>query len=253
MAVQPIPISVATRGFPGGLPPLLRAGLDTLSFGFAIFDRDLKLVVCNRAFRTLRGYPATLCKRGTELIEFYRFNAKRGDYGPGIAEGQARTRLNRVRARKPHQLEYPLASGQILSVQYTPIDDGLVLTYADITARKQAERQAAQSEAELRVALDNMPGALVYTDRELNIVLCNDRFAEMYPVPRKLLQPGRPYPSFLRYLAEQGYYGAGNVEAQVATRIRSIRNPSGKTFQDRTPDGRVYEIYRRRAGAARSR
>ena len=37
--------------------PLLRAGLDTLRFGFAIFDRDLKLVASNKAFRTLRGYP----------------------------------------------------------------------------------------------------------------------------------------------------------------------------------------------------
>ena len=34
---------------------LLRAGLDTLTFGFAIFDHDLKLVASNRAFRTLRG------------------------------------------------------------------------------------------------------------------------------------------------------------------------------------------------------
>ena len=31
---------------------LLRAGLDTLTFGFAIFDHALKLVASNRAFRT---------------------------------------------------------------------------------------------------------------------------------------------------------------------------------------------------------
>ena len=35
----------------------------------------------------------------------------------------------------------------------------------------------------LQVALDNMPGALVYTDADLNIVVCNDRFKEMYRVP----------------------------------------------------------------------
>jgi PAS domain-containing protein len=51
-------------------------------------------------------------------------------------------------------------------------------------------------ERQLRVALDNMPGALVYTDDDLNILFCNDRFREMYPVPSELLQPGRPIPDF---------------------------------------------------------
>jgi class 3 adenylate cyclase/PAS domain-containing protein len=230
--------------------PLLRAGLDTLDFGFAIFDRDLRLVACNKAFRTLRGYPASLCRRGTELIEFYRFNAKRGDYGSGDAEVEAQSRLVRVRARQPHELEYELPSGQVLIVRYTPIaQDGLVLTYADITARKRAEQQAAQQEAQLRVALDNMPGALAYTDENLNIVLCNDRFAEMYPAPSDLLRPGRPYPQFLRYLAEHGYYGDGDVDTLVARRVQSLRNPSGDTFEDRHPNGHVYEVYRRRAGS----
>jgi class 3 adenylate cyclase len=100
--------------------------------------------------------------------------------------------------------------------------------------------------AQLQVVLDNMPGALVYTDDDLNIVLCNDRFREMYKAPSDLLLPGRPYPGFLRYLAENGYYGAGDVDALVAKRVESLRNPSGKTFEDRAPDGRIYAIRRRR-------
>ena len=177
------------------LDSLVRAGLDTLDFGFAIFDRSLALVASNKAFRTLRGYPAALCRPGTALVEFYRFNAKRGDYGPGDAEAHAQVRLARVRTRKAHDLEYALASGRILGVRYRPIaDGGLVLAYADITARKRAEQEAERREAELEVALDNMPGALVYTDESLDIVVCNDRFAEMYPVPKSLLRRGRPYP-----------------------------------------------------------
>ena len=99
----------------------------------------------------------------------------------------------------------------------------------------------------LHVALDNMPGALVYTNEDLNIVFCNNRFREMYPVPAELLQPGRPYPQFLRYLATHGYYGQGDVDTLVARRVESLRNPTGKSFDDVTPDGRCYRIYRRRA------
>ncbi len=248
MAKHDAGIASTPQNAPDKLALLMRAGLDTLDFGFAIFDRNLRLVACNKAFRTLRGYPATLCKPGVELIEFYRYNARRGDYGAGDAEIHALARLNRVSRRQPHELEYELASGQILRVQYRPIvDDGLVLTYADITARKRAEQQVAQKEAQLRVALDNMPGAIAYTDESLNIVVCNDRYREFYRIPDDLVQPGRAYSDLLRFLAESGYYGEGDVDALVEKRIESLRNPSGKTFIDRTPDGRMFEVYRRRA------
>ncbi|MBL8705146.1 MAG: PAS-domain containing protein [Rhodospirillales bacterium] len=236
------------RATPHRPDDLIGDGLDALSFGFAVFDRDLELRASNRAFGALRGYPAALNRPGTHIIEFYRFNARRGDYGPGDAEKQAQARLRRIRERRPHELEYALATGRILNIQYTPIaHDGLVLAYADITERKLAEQDLALKEAQLHVALDNMAGALAYTDDKLDIVICNERFIEMYPVPRDLLQPGRPYPAFLRYLAEHGYYGEGDVDTLVARRVESLRNPTGRSFEDRTPDGRVYEVNRRRA------
>lgn len=239
-ASQPVPAAVNTA--------LFAAGLDALNFGFAIFDRDLKLVKSNKAFAALRGYPSALCKPGTDIIEFYRFNAERGDYGPGDAEAQAMSRIERVRERRPHELEYELASGQILNIRYAPIPHGgLVLSYSDITERKLAERALARKEAQLHVALENMPGALVYTDNDLNIVVCNTRFTEMYPAPAELLEPGRPYPDFLRYLAEHGYYGGGDIETLVADRVESLCHPTGVAFEDRVPDGRIYGVNRRRA------
>src|SRR5436190_1096123 len=101
----------------------------------------------------------------------------------------------------------------------------------------------------LQVALDNMPGALVYTDEDLNIVFCNDRFGGMYPVPAELLRPGQPYPQFLRHLATNGYYGEGDIDMMVARRVESLRHPAGKSFDDITPDGRCLRIHRRRAAA----
>ena len=69
---------------------------------------------------------------------------------------------------------------------------GTVTVMTDVTEQKRAEQELASKEAELHVALDNMPGGLVYTDENLNIVFCNDRFREMYPVPADLLRPGHP-------------------------------------------------------------
>ena len=226
---------------------LTRAGLDTLDFGFAIFDDDLRLVAWNQAFRTLRGYPATLCRAGTELVEFYRYNARRGDYGEGDVELAAQSRLVRVRARHPHELEHTTTGGQVLRVRYAPIArGGLVLTYADVTARKEAEALAARTQAELQVALDNMPGAISYTDADLRVVIANDRFTEFYGIPRELLARGESYENVFRWLAERGYYGPGDVEAHVAKRVESMRNPTGQALDDRAPDGRAFRVVRRK-------
>src|SRR5262245_19744224 len=99
------------------------------------------------------------------------------------------------------------------------------------TMQKSANGLGA-AENQLAVALNNMPGALAYTDDDLNIVFCNERLREMYLAPAALLQPGRPYPEFLRYLAENGYYGPGDVDALVARRVASLRNPSNESFED---------------------
>ena len=60
-----------------------------------------------------------------------------------------------------------------------------------LVAQKESERlesgmASVELEAQLHVALDNMPGALVYTDEALRIVFCNERFKEMYQVSKKL-------------------------------------------------------------------
>ena len=96
-----------------------------------------------------------------------------------------------------------------------------------------ADHQQTDAEGQLHVALDNMPGALVYTDDDLKIVFCNESFKEMYVVPQELLQPGRPYVDLLRYLANHGYYGGGGADVHVARRLESVRHPSGRSFEDR--------------------
>jgi class 3 adenylate cyclase/PAS domain-containing protein len=151
---------------------------------------------------------------------------------------------------EPESYERTLPGGRTLQFYSAPTPEGgFVSIITDITERKRAEEELAEKEAQLRIALDNMPGALVYTDEDLNIVLCNERFSEMQQVSRELLQPGQPYADFLRYGAEHGYYGEGDAEALFAERVESLRNPSGKTFEDLTPDGRVYHIRRQHVAA----
>src|SRR5262245_65948080 len=70
--------------------------------------------------------------------------------------------------------------------------------------RQVYQRQLAAAEARLHVALDNMPGGLVYTDDDLNIALRNERFRETYRATTELLQPGQPQPKLLTFHAGSG-------------------------------------------------
>jgi class 3 adenylate cyclase/PAS domain-containing protein len=233
---------------PIGADAQLHVALDNMPGALVYTDQDLKIVFCNDRFKEMYRAPPDLLRPGRPYPEFLRYLAENGYYGDGNVEALVAQRVESLRNPSGKGFEDHTPDGRYYRIlRRRSAEGGTVTVMTDITEQKQAERTLSEKEAQLHVALDNMPGALVYTDRDLKIVFCNERFKEMYRAPSELLQPGRPYPDFLRYLAESGYYGEGDINALVARRVESLRNPSGQSFEDRTPDGRCYRIRRRRS------
>ena len=227
----------------------LHVALDNMPGALVYTDDALNIVFCNERFKEMYRVPAELLQPGQPYPKFLRYLAEHGYYGEGNVEALVARRIESLRNPSGKSFEDVTPDGQVYQIRRQRVAaGGAVTAMTDITEQKQAERILAEKETQLHLALDNMPGALVYTDASLNIVTCNDRILEMYPAPRELLEPGRPYAGFLRYLAEHGYYGDGEIETLVAERLESVRNPSGKTFEDLKPDGRVYRI--RRSGVS---
>jgi class 3 adenylate cyclase/PAS domain-containing protein len=235
---------------PTGLERQLHVALDNMPGALVYTDDDLNIVVCNDRFREMYSVPKELLQPGRPYPEFLRYLAEHGYYGEGDVDTLVAQRVESLRNPSGKSFEDHTPDGRWYRILRRRVAaGGAVTVMTDITQQKRVEHELADKEGQLHVALDNMPGALVYTDDDLNIVICNDRFKDMYRVPRELLQPGRPYPEFLRYLAENGYYGEGDVDTLVAQRVESLRNPSGKSFEDHTPDGRWYRIIRHRVPA----
>jgi class 3 adenylate cyclase len=221
--------------------------LDNMPGALVYTDENLKFVFCNERYREMYKVPPELLQPGRPYADLLRYLAENGYYGPGDVEAHVAKRVESLRNPSGQSLEDHTPDGRWYRVLRRRVaGGGTVTVITDITEQKRAEAELVDREAQFHVALDNMPGALVYTDENLNFVFCNDRFREMYIVPEELLQPGRPYADLLRYLAENGYYGPGDVEAHVAKRVESLRNPSGKSLEDHTPDGRWYRVLRRR-------
>ena len=227
----------------------LHIALDNMPGALVYTDKDLNIVICNERFTEMYPAPKELLEPGQPYPNFLRYLAEHGYYGEGDVEALVAKRVESLRNPSSKTFEDMTPEGRIYRIRRQRVAaGGTVTVMTDITEQKQAERELAKKEAQLHLALDNMPGALVYTDSNLNIVTCNDRIMEMYPAPKELLEPGQPYAGFLRYLAENGYYGDGDIEALVDKRLESLRNPSGKIFEDLKPDGRVYRI--RRSGVS---
>ena len=204
----------------------LHVALDNMPGALAYTDDDLNIVFCNNRFTEMYPVPRELFEPGGRIPIFCAIWPSTATTARATS-----TRWSRAGSKAcaiPSAIRSRIArrtAGSTRSTAAARRTGGTVTVITEITRLKRAEEEVARKEAELHVALDNMPGALAYTDEELNIVVCNNRFTEMYPVPRELLEPGRPYPDFLRYLAEHGYYGEGDVDALVARRVESLRNP----------------------------
>lgn len=116
--------------------------LEYMDQGISIVDADLKLRATNRRFRELLDFPESLCRPGVDFADFVRYNAERGDYGPGDVEEHVRSRVELARRFEPHQFERQRPDGTVLEIRGRPIPGGgFVTVYTDITKRARAEER----------------------------------------------------------------------------------------------------------------
>jgi len=144
---------------------LLEAVVDNFPGGISFFDRDLKMVLCNEQQKKLLDYPAHLFASGYPTLEqIFRFNANRGEYGPGDAEEHVRLRMALANEKRPHVLERTRPNGTVLEIRGVPIQGGgFVTTYLDVTEQRRA--QALVAHMAHHDALTNLPNRLLFHDR----------------------------------------------------------------------------------------
>ncbi len=121
---------------------LTQAGLNLIGQALSIYDRDLRLAVCNRMYATMFDLPDRLTLPGVSFEETIRHLVERGEYGPVTdADALVAERVAQARAFEPHYLERRRPNGQVVAVEGSPLPEGgWVTVYTDITAIKTQER-----------------------------------------------------------------------------------------------------------------
>jgi signal transduction histidine kinase len=146
----------------------LKRALDFMPQGLAVFDRDLLLTASNAQYREMLDLPSQLLKPGTSLFNIALFLALRGDLGDGVPADQARSRIAELTEEQVTVSQRLGAMGQTLEFHSSRLSDGgLVISFADVTARVMAEAALERVNVSLETRVEERTKALTRVNSEL--------------------------------------------------------------------------------------
>ena len=157
---------------------LLEAVVDNFPGGISVFDRNLRMVLCNEQQKRLLDYPDDLFADGYPSLEdIYRLNASRGEYGAGDPEALVKVRMDLARQQKPHVFERTRPNGTVLEIRGMPLaGGGFVTTYLDVTSQRRSQAEIAHMAH--HDPLTDLPNRSLFRDR-LERAVARARCGEM--------------------------------------------------------------------------
>jgi PAS domain S-box-containing protein len=160
---------------------LLATTFDTMAQGYAVYDRDMRLVRYNKQFETLFDYPQGFLYEGIGLGDLVRFRAERGDYGDVDIERIVKGRVEFAIKPAERSTEHTLATGKkYIHHRKSLPDGGCVTTYTDITERARIERELQETETLLHLVANASPVLISYINRDRRIQFANKAFASRH-------------------------------------------------------------------------
>ena len=211
---------------------LLQTVIESIPSAVSLFDKHLNLALHNRELLRLLDLPeALLADQPVPMERIFRFNAERGEYGPGDTEAIVKALLARASSPKAHHFERTRPNGMTLDIRGVPLaDGGFVTIYTDITER----RASAEREQLAQKVFTHTPTGIVVTDEQHRILSINPAMTQMtgFETFELLghtafsvinLGPGLPPEAFQEIVAVRG---AWNGELEVS-RKSGVDFPAG--------------------------
>ena len=221
---------------------IIDTALENMGQGISMFDDDLNLLAFNDRFISLLDFPEELARPGTPLAAFFRYNAKRGEYGDGDIDQLVRERVELAMKFEPHQFQRELSDGTIIEVTGQPVaTGGFVTTYTDITETVEAQHSAKL----LKEALDTFHDMVILYDKNEKVIFTNDRYHEIYPnSPPKDEITNYTMEGLLRRSLEAGQINQPlaktDPEAWLKQALELRRNKEGGSGETSHANGQTY-------------
>lgn len=216
---------------------LLRDTFENMAQGISLVDGDLRILGWNHRMLELLDLPPSLFHGGATFEDVMRFNAQRGEYGPGDVEELVRQRVERARNMAPHCFERVRPDGTILEIRGTLLaSGGFATTYTDITERKRAEQDLKSSENRIRAIVETVVDGIISIDARGSIQTANHAAEKIFGYSRdemvghnvKLLMPDPDHSAHDGYLTN--YLTTGKRKVIGIGREVTGRRKDGSTF-----------------------
>jgi diguanylate cyclase (GGDEF)-like protein len=237
---------------------ILEAALAHMIQGVAIFDSERRLVVWNQRYAEIYDFPPHLLQLGTSFEDLVSHCLAQIEYaGEPPAEYQPSALQDALTV--PNAVQR-FGDGRFIAVARRPMQNGgWVTTHEDITEREELHakvaeqhRLAKQQQAELRlrnmqfdIAINNMIEGFCFFDKDQRLIICNDRFVEMYNLAPNSVYPGITLREVIQLRYEAGSSPAMTMEEYYAARNRVAVGNVPSDTEIELANGKILEIHHR--------
>jgi NO-binding membrane sensor protein with MHYT domain len=168
----------------------LDAALNNMSQGLCMFDADERIVVYNRRFLELYKLSPEIVRPGCTLLELVQHRKSVGLLDADPEEHCRAIREDVARGPTRHWILQKRDGRTIEVLNQSMPGGGWVTTHEDVTDRQNAEKQVREQKLILDAALNNMNQGLLMFDAQTRLILCNQRYLQMYNLPAEQVKPG---------------------------------------------------------------
>ena len=225
---------------------ILDAALETMPYGFSIWDEEHRLVLWNERYAQIYTMPVESIYAGMSLLEICELTVGSGNH-PGTTPAELhasygeRLRENRDPARIGR---YDKAiRGRSIRSSYQRIPNlGWVVTHADVTEDREREQELERQKIRLEAAVNNMSQGLCMFDADHRLVICNRNYATLYGLPAEVVKPGTSIEQILRHRVEHGIHPAGDRQAYLASRLALVDQGKQDADTVELQDGRIISV-----------
>ncbi len=187
-----------------------------------LFDGQARLI----AVQPLRGYPLVVNVGVTETAALATWRIQAITLGIGtLLVMFCSALLLKALSKQFHRLESAKATIVVKAHELESVN-----------------AQLTNSQAQTNAALDNMSQGLVMLDSAARLVVCNQRYIEMYSLTQEVMRPGCSLKELLDHRVASGSYCADDAEKDLAEILAAASQ--GKVFSKivRLRDGRVIRL-----------
>jgi len=226
---------------------LFNAALNGMVHGFSLWSEDWRLLLWNKRYHEIYEFPEGSLKEGMSLVEVCRIAVSRGLGGGRSGEEAAELYLSEVAAGVFHE---GTVRGRAIRLTHRPMPGvGWAITHEDIAEQKEKNRILKEHEAELRLqhmrlkaAVNNISQGLSMFDAEGRLVICNNRYAEIYGLPPELAAPGTAHADLMAFRLAHGMQPVGGAEAFLAQHRSFLAEGTTGVVVVEMSDGRTISI-----------